>query len=169
MAARQRKKYKTPRKPWQRDVLDVELRLLGLYGLRNKRELWRARFVLSRFRRIARTLLTKKGEKRAKLERELLGKLYRLGLIEESATVDDVLSLTVEDLLERRLQTMVFRKGLAKSIHQARHFIAHGHIAIGERVVTCPSYLVKKEEEEKIAFSPSSPFANPNHPIHKQR
>ncbi|MGB9740769.1 MAG: 30S ribosomal protein S4 [Candidatus Bathyarchaeia archaeon] len=162
---KQKKKYATPRFPWRADVLQEELKLLGQYGLRNKHELWRHETTLSKFRGIARSLIGKAPEERKKMEEELLTRLKKLGILDETAVLDDVLDLTVEDILERRLQTIVFRKGLAKTIHQARQLITHGHIAIGERKVTVPSYIVTREEEEKIAYSPKSPLANQNHPI----
>jgi len=162
---KQKKKYETPRFPWRTDVLQEELKLLGLYGLRNKHELWRHKTMLSKFRGIARSLIGKTPEERGKMERELLTRLKTLGMIHETAVLDDVLDLTVEDMLERRLQTIVFRKGLAKSIHQARQLITHGHIAIGKQRVTVPSYLVTKEEEKQIIYAPQSPLANPSHPL----
>ena len=162
---KQRKKYETPRFPWQTDVLQEELKLLGQYGLRNKHELWRHRTSLSKFRGIARSLIGKTPEERRKMEKELLTRLKKLGIIHETAALDDILDLTIEDALERRLQTIVFRKGLSKSIYQARQLITHGHIAIGKRRVTVPSYLVTKEEEKKITYTPQSPLAKPSHPL----
>ncbi|MBS7646845.1 30S ribosomal protein S4 [Candidatus Bathyarchaeota archaeon] len=161
---KQKKKYETPRFPWRTDVLQEELKLLGQYGLRNKRELWRHKTMLSKFRGIARSLIGKPPEERKKMEEELLSRLKKLGIIHETAVLDDVLDLTVEDILERRLQTIVFRKGLAKTIYQARQLITHGHIVIGGQRVTVPSYLVTREED-KVGYSPDSPLANPNHPI----
>ena len=161
---RPRKKYKTPRHPWRADVLQAELELMGLYGLRNKRELWRAKTMVSNFRRIARSLLSQPPEVRKVREAELLGKLYRLGLLDKDAELDHVLDLRVEDLLERRLQTLVWRKGLAKSPYQARQLIVHGHIAIGGRKVYSPGYLVRREEEELISYAPTSPFASGKKP-----
>ena len=160
-----KKKYETPRFPWRSDILQNELVLLGQYGLRNKRELWRHKTMLSKFRGIARSLLSMPAEKRAKLESELLGKLKRLGILPETAVLDDVLDMTVEDILERRLQTIVFRKGLAKTPYQARQLITHGHIAINGRKVFSPSYLVTKEEEDSITYAPTSPLNNPEHPL----
>ena len=160
---RQRKKYETPRFPWRIDTLQEELKILGQYGLRNKRELWRNKTMVSNFRSIARSLLGKPEEERRVMEKQLLSRLYRLGILPETAVLDDILDLTVEDILERRLQTIVFRKGLAKSAYQARQLITHGHIAINNRRVTVPSYLVKREEEDKIGYSPQSPLANPEH------
>ena len=160
-----KKKYETPRFPWRSDILESELRLLGEYGLRNKRELWRHRTMLSKFRGIARSLLGTPASQRVVLEKQLLDKLKRLGILPEDAVLDDVLDLTVESILERRLQTLVFRKGLAKSIHQARQLITHGHIAINGKKVFSPSYIVPKNEEDKIEYAPTSPLINPEHPI----
>ncbi|RLI22344.1 30S ribosomal protein S4 [Candidatus Bathyarchaeota archaeon] len=162
---KQRKKYEATKFTWRTDVLQEELKLLGQYGLRNKRELWRHKTTLSKFRGIARSLLGKSVEEREKMEKELLTKLKKLGILRETAVLDDVLDLGIEDILERRLQTIVFRKGLAKSIHQARQLITHGHIAIGNRRVTVPSYLVAKEEENQITYASKSPLTNPSHPI----
>jgi len=162
---KQKKKYETPRFPWRTDMLQEELKLLGQYGLRNKRELWRHKTMLSKFRGIARSLIGKPPEERQKMEEELLSRLKKLGIIHETAVLDDVLDLTVEDILERRLQTIVFRKGLAKTVHQARQLITHGHISIGNQRVTVPSYLVTREEEELVNYAPDSPLANPSHPL----
>lgn len=162
---KQRKKYEAPRFLWRPDVLQEELRLLGQYGLRNKRELWRNKTMLSRFRGIARSLIGKTPEERRKMEKMLLARLKKLGIIHETAVLDDVLDLTIQDVLERRLQTVVFRKGLAKSIYQARQLVTHGHIAIGDRRVTVPSYLVTREEENQIAYTSQSPLTNPDHPL----
>ena len=162
---KQRKKYETPRFPWRKDVLQEELKLLGQYGLRNKRELWRHGTMLSKFRGIARSLIGKTAEERQKMEKLLVTRLKKLGIIHETAVLDDILDSTIEDILERRLQTIIFRKHLAKSIYQARQLITHGHIAIGDQRVTVPSYLVRREEENQITYRPQSPLANSNHPL----
>jgi len=161
---KQRKKYETPRFPWRTDTLQAELKLLGQYGLRNKRELWRHETTLSRFREIARSLLGMSTEERKKPEKQLLDRLNRLGILPETAALDDVLDLTIEDILERRLQTIAFNKGLAKSVHQARQLITHGHIAIEDKRVPSPSYLVLRNEEAKINYAPTSNLSNPKHP-----
>jgi len=162
---KQRKKFETPRFPWRTDTLQIELNLLGQYGLRNKRELWHHKTMLSKFRGIARSLLGMSAEQRRILEKQLLDKMDRLGILPKTAALDEVLDLSLEDLLERRLQTLVFRKGLAKSVFQARQLIAHGHIAIdGKRVLT-PNYLVLRDEEPKIGYSPASPISAPDHPL----
>jgi len=162
---KQRKKYDTPRFPWRTDTLQEELKLLGQYGLRNKHELWRHETSLSKFRGIARALIGRSPEERKKMEEEILARLKKLGYLDETAVLDDVLDLTIEDILERRLQTIVFRKGLTKTIQQSRQLITHGHIAVGNRKVTIPSYVVAKEEEKQISYAPHSALANANHPL----
>ncbi len=162
---RQKKKFETPRFPWRTDTLQAELQLLGQYGLRNKHELWRHRTMLSKYRGTARSLLGMTTQQREILERQLLARLNRLGILPETAVLDNVLDMSVEDILERRLQTLVFRKGMAKSVHQARQLITHGHVAISNRRVLSPSYLVLRDEEANISFAPQSPAANPEHPL----
>ena len=162
---KQRKKYETPRFPWRTDILQEELKLLGQYGLRNKHELWRHETTLSNFRGNARSLIGRPPEERKKMENELLVRLKKLGVLPETAVLDDVLDLTIEDALERRLQTIVFRKGLSKTIHQARQLITHGHIAIGNKRVTIPGYTVTTEEEKQIVYAPRSPLSNQAHPL----
>ncbi|MCW4016236.1 MAG: 30S ribosomal protein S4 [Candidatus Bathyarchaeota archaeon] len=164
---RQRKKFDTPRFPWQMDTLDAELKLLGQYGLRNKREIWRHKTLLSKYRGIGRSLLGMSVEERSEQEKQLLNRLNRLGILSEEAALDDVLDLTLGDILERRLQTLVFQRGLSQSIQQARQLIAHGHIAIDGRRVSSPSYLVLRDEEEKLSYSPKSPLTDPDHPLTK--
>lgn len=145
-----RSKVLHPKHPWVRERLAEELILVGEYGLRNKRELWRAASFLRGIRTSARSYLSLTGEERVKRESELISRLHRLGLVEKDAKLDDILSLTVSNVLERRLQTIVYRKGLAKSIHAARQVITHGKVMIGDQVVRSPGYFVKKDEEPMI-------------------
>jgi small subunit ribosomal protein S4 len=161
---RQRRKFDTPRFPWRKDILDEELKLLGTFGLRNKHELWRHETQLSKWRGIARSLIGKSPDERIKMENELLTRLKKLGVLQETAVLDDVLDLSIEDILERRLQTLVFRKNLTKTIHQSRQMITHGHITLGNRRVTVPGYVVSREEEKTLGYSQFSDLANPNHP-----
>ncbi len=154
-----RKKWGRPGHPWIKQRLIEEMELVGTYGLRNKRELWRAQTLLRRIRERARSLLSLPPDVRAVKERELIKKLCRMGILESgNVTLDEVLGLNVSAILERRLQTIVYRKGLAKTIHQARQLIVHGHIAIGGRRVRSPGYLVSRDEEELIDYAPTSPF-----------
>jgi small subunit ribosomal protein S4 len=162
---KQRKKYETPRFRWRKDILQEELKLLGQYGLRNKHELWRHKTMLSKTRGIARSLIGKTPEERVKMENELLVRLKKLGVLDETAVLDNVLDLSIEDLLERRLQTIVFRKGLVRTIFQSRQLITHGHVNIGNRRVTVPSYIVSKEEENQVVYSPQSTLAKETHPL----
>jgi len=161
---RRRRKYETPLIPWSAETLENELRLLGEYGLRNKRELWRHRTEVSRYRKLARGLLAMPAEQGAAAGAELLAKLQRLGVVPEGASVDSILDLTLEDLLERRLQTVVYRQGLAKTAQQARQLITHGHITVGDRVVRAPSYYVSGAAEKTVSYAPYSRLAQTEHP-----
>ena len=163
-----RKTYSRPRSPWRADQLAQELYLLGTFGLRNKRELWKAETSLSSVRKQARTLLAATTEVRQREEKKLLASLHRRGLVEEKAALDDVLNLTVEDVLGRRLQTMVFKKGMAVSPLHARQLIVHGHVVVEGRTIDIPGYLVRREEEASIGLvgvkersPPSKPEAQP--------
>ena len=164
---KQKKKFESPRYPWRTDIIQNELRIIGQYGLRNKRELWSHRTMLSKFRGIARSLLGMSGERRSVLEKQLLTKLRRLGILPRNAVLDNVLDMSVEDILERRLQTLVFRRGLTGSIYQAREFISHGHIAINKRRISSPGYLVPTDEESELDYYSKSPFSKPEHPTRK--
>src|SRR5215469_3919779 len=108
---KKRKTYQSPRHPWRKEQLEEELRLLGDYGLRNKRELRRHETQLSEIRGIARTLLGATEQQRSVLESNYLKRMSRLGFLPESSNVDNILDLSVKDLMERRLQTLVFRNG----------------------------------------------------------
>ncbi len=155
-----RKKYQTPSHPWQADRIQEEKKLLEEYGLKNKREIWKALAILRRIRRQARELLGKRGKQAERQEKLLMARLQRLNLLKEGSTLDDVLGLTVRDILDRRLQTLVYKKGLASTIKQARQFIVHGHITVGGKKVTAPSYLVPADEEDTIAYAENSPIRN---------
>ena len=152
-----RKQYSRPRSPWRADQLAQELYLLGTYGLRNKRELWKAETQLSSVRKQARTLLAATRVVREREEKKLLDSLRKKGLIREEATLDDILSLTVEDMLARRLQSMVFKKGMALSSLHARQLIVHGHVAVGDRIITVPGYEVRGTDEGVITLVGGAP------------
>ncbi len=152
-----RKQYTRPRSPWRADQLAQELYLLGTFGLRNKRELWKAQTQLSSVRKQARTLLAATEAVRLREEKKLLDSLKRKGLIGEAASLDDILSLTVEDVLARRLQSMVFKKGMALSPLHSRQLIVHGHVTVGDRIITVPGYDVGGQEEATVKLIRGAP------------
>jgi len=155
------KTFKRPRRPFEKERLDSELKLVGEYGLRNKRELLRVQYALSKIRKAARVLLTldEKSNKRMFEGESLLRRMSRYGLLDETQMkLDYVLALNVSDFLERRLQTLVFKLGLAKSIHHARVLIRQRHIRVGKQIVNVPSFLVRVDSQKHIDFSLKSPF-----------
>jgi small subunit ribosomal protein S4 len=149
---RQKNKAARPKKLWDKARIVEESKLKREYGLKNMRELWTAAAELKKVRQQARKLLSLTKEERQEKERILMQKLHRLGILPESAELDDVLSITVRDFLERRLQTVVFRKGLARTIKQSRQLITHGFIAVDGRRIDIPSYMVRVDEEDKISY-----------------
>ena len=153
-----RRVWKKPKRPLNYDLMMDELKTLGTFGLKTKRELWKTQTELSRVRLQARSLLALRQEVRERKEPILMQSLSKIGLVDESSTLDDVLNLQVTDLLSRRLQTMAQRKLYFKTPYQARQAIVHGHVMIGDNVVTIPSYIVKTEEETKIRLIPESRF-----------
>ncbi len=155
---RLKKKFKKPRHPYQKDRIMEELEFIGKYGLRNKREFWKMRSKLGNWRQIARKSRTLPEERAKEVQQTLIQKLIRLGILETNSTFDDVLNLTVEDILHRRLQSQVYEKGLSKTVYHARQLITHKHIQVGNKRIASPSYLVKREEEDLITFAPTSPF-----------
>ena len=155
---RLRKKYKTPHNPFEKVRITEELGYLGKYGLRNKKELWKIKYKLSRFRQLARESRALPPELQIARFNELKQSLVKIGLVNEDSHADDVLSLTIESLLDRRLQTYVFKRGLAQTIIQARQLVTHGHIAVSGNVIDSPSYLVKKIDEDHIEYALNSPF-----------
>ncbi|MCK8519215.1 30S ribosomal protein S4 [Methanoculleus sp. 7T] len=163
------KTYATPKRRFEKTRLEDEKRLIIDYGLRNKREVWKAQSVLRKYRAAARELVALRSaglnvDEFQKKRDQLINHLYRYGLVGEGADVGDVLALKIEQQLDRRLQTLVLRKGLARSPKQARQFITHGHIAISGRRVTAPSYRVERAEEQEIGYYGPSPFTNDVHP-----
>ncbi len=163
-----RKKYSRPSHPWEGERIKAEKELLKKYGLKNKTEIWKAAAKLRRFRRHARELQARVryGDPQAiKESEELMEKLSRMGILYgENVALDSILGLDVETVLSRRLQTIVYLKGMANSMDQARQFIVHGHIAVNGRKVTVPGYSVKKSEEDSITYFYKSPLNDELHP-----
>ena len=153
-----RRVWQKPKRPLNYDLIMDELKTLGTFGLKTKRELWKTQTELSRVRLQARSLLALRQDERERKEPILMQSLSKIGLVNEDSTLDDVLNLQVTDLLSRRLQTIAQRKLYFKTPYQARQAIVHGHIMIGDIVVTIPSYIVKTDEEAKIHLIPESRF-----------
>jgi len=144
-----KKKFKKPRRPWDKERMEKERVLIKTYGLKRKREIWKAESILRSLRRRARDLAAKKDKVQEKI---LLEKLYKMGLLGKDASLDDVLGLTVENILERRLQTLVFRKNLANKLKHARQLITHGHIEVDGRRIIYPGFLLPRHLENKISI-----------------
>ena len=159
--------YETPNHPFQGERIAEEGDLLGRYGLANKEELWRAQSELRDYRREARRLL---GEAQGDVDAageagsDFMGRLQRIGVLDDEEGLDDVLSLDLTDILERRLQTVAYRQGLANTVEQARQFIVHGHVTVDGARVNTPSYTVEVAEEDRVAFDDTSPLADELHP-----
>ena len=147
---KQRKKFSKPSHPWQKERIEAEKKILKQYGLRRKYEIWKMDSMLKKFLHRAKTIIGERTQQSELEKKQLLSRLYLLGLLKKDSKMEDVLNLSLKDILERRLQTLVYRKELAKSALQARQFITHEHIAVGDRKITSPSYLVSIEEEPKI-------------------
>jgi small subunit ribosomal protein S4 len=146
----QRRKYDTPIKPYDKERIDGEKVIISSYGLRRKKEIWRTESILRDFRRRARSLQASHDEQK---EKDLVAKVKRLGI--DANSVDDILGITLEQILDRRLQTVLYKKGSAKTVNQARQIISHGHVSINGRKMTWPSYLIPLDEEKKIKLSPA--------------
>jgi len=159
-----RKSYSNPKKPWDKARLDVEKPLVSEYGIVNKKELHKMNALLRKFSQQAKVLMSATSEQSENERKSLLHKLQSLALIGTTAQLDDVLALQLKNILERRLQTVVLRKGLANTIKQARQFITHRHVKVAGKLITSPSYMVSKEEEANVAFVEKSTLANSEHP-----
>merc|ERR1711874_172502 len=155
------KTYSVPRRPFESARLDRELKLVGDYGLRNKREVWRVQLTLSKVRGVARRLLTldEKDPRRIFEGGALMRRLTRMGLLNDTQQkLDFILGLNLEQFLDRRLQTRVFEAGLAKSLHHARVLIKQRHIRVGRRMVDVPSFMLRLESDKHIEFALTSPL-----------
>ena len=149
-----RKRYSAPADPWEADRIKRDKELRREYGLRNMRELWRINSLLSKYKRQAKKCAAGTTEQLEKEKKQLLDNLSKYGLLPAEASLDDVLGLTVENLLDRRLQTLVYKKKLAGTIRQARQLIVHGHVMVDGKKVTVPSYMMTLESEGLISINP---------------
>ncbi len=167
------KTAKTPRRPFEKERLDSELKLIGRFGLKNKREVWRVQYALAKMRSVARNLMTlpEDDPERQFQGAALVDRLAKIGLLEENERkLDFVLGLDVEKFLGRRLQTIVKEKmKLATTVHQARCFIRQRHIRVGNSLVNVPSFIVNLDSEKHIGFALTSPFSGHSRPGRVQR
>jgi small subunit ribosomal protein S4 len=160
-----RKTYYTPHHPWKRIRIDEERIIKEEYGMKNKREIFKMSSLLKDFKNQAKKLIALRTAQADKEKEQMFARLKRLGILAADVnSLDPVLDLTLRDILERRLQTQVYKKNLARTINQARQFIVHGHIKVGDRKVTAPSYLVAAQEEMTLSFSDNSSLNNLEHP-----
>ena len=160
------KHYDTPSHPWQKVRIEEESGLIHQYGLKNKREIWRANTKVREMRRQARKLTANSSDEQAQKEKNLLlAKLNRLGMLEQNSGLEDVLTMTPESVLDRRLQTQVYLQGLSSTVKQARQLIVHGHISIDGAVARVPGILVTKLQEKNISYSPTSALNSDLHPV----
>ncbi|MBN29011.1 MAG: 30S ribosomal protein S4 [Euryarchaeota archaeon] len=168
-----RPRTQTPTHPWKQARIDEEHDLKERFGLKKvggMREIWREKSSLRRHRNQAMKLIGRVDSSEghyAKEKEQMLDSLTRKGLLQTGADIGAVLEINVEHMLSRRLQSVVYYKGLAPSMRAARNLIVHGHICIGEQRMTVPGYHVLKEEEDSLQYSHNSPFADPEHPFRK--
>jgi small subunit ribosomal protein S4 len=151
-----KKKFEGPRHPWQTRRLEEEKALRKEYSYKNKKEINKMRSILRRYRAQARKLIAVQTDQARKERNQLIKSLYDQGLLEKEAKLDDVLALTIRNVMDRRLQTIVLSKKLANSIKQSRQFIIHRHVMVGDKVVNSPSYLVGRDEEFHVKLTPKS-------------
>jgi small subunit ribosomal protein S4 len=167
-----RRVWQGPKHPWQAERIEEERTLIFNYGLRNHREIWKARSKLRRWRSNAMKLIAiaESGEDDhvSREKNDLITSLHRRGLLPEGASLDDVLRLNVDHVLARRLQSQVYYKGLAASPKQARQLLIHGHISIDDQVMTVPGYIITREEEAALQYNLSSDLANDQHPLRQE-
>jgi len=160
------KHYNTPSHPWQKNRIDEERKLTHQYGLKSKKEIWKADTKVREMRRQARKLTAKASDQQAQKEKTLLlGKLNRLGMLDQGAALEDVLRMSPENILDRRLQTQVYLQGLASTVKQARQLIVHGHISVEGAVNRVPGMIITRTQEKDISYSPSSALNSDLHPV----
>lgn len=158
------KQYARPGHPWQLARIEEERALSKEFGLRNKREIWKLQTQVKSFANDMKRLLAQKTAQSEVETKQLISHLQRIGLVSAGATSDDILALTVRDLLARRLQSILVKQGLAQTARQARQFIVHGHVTIGGKMVCSPSYIVPVAQEPTITFVEKSVLVSAEHP-----
>lgn len=143
---KKKKLYLRPKKLYEKSRIEEENVLVKKYALKNKTEIWKSLAKVNYYRTRAKALA------RAPMKEQeiLFNKLKALGL--NTNTIADVLGLQVEDILKRRLSTIVAEKKLAQTPKHARQLIVHKKILINNKAMNSPSYLVKVSEEDVITL-----------------
>jgi small subunit ribosomal protein S4 len=144
MPRRKHKNYSRPKRLFDAARIQEENVLIKKYGLKNKREIWKADSAIGNMRNQAKLLLTKSQTEQDKF----VDRLKKQGFV--VASIADVLALDKEDYLKRRLQSIVVEKKIATTPRQARQFIVHKSISIDGKKINVPAYLVPVDEEDKI-------------------
>lgn len=147
MPKRKRKKYSRPQRPFDKARIQEENILRDRYGLKNKKEIWKADAAIGRIRNLAKQLIIKSEEEKQAFVEKLQAKGFGVNSIADSLALDK------EDWLKRRLQTFVFTKKLARTPKQARQLVAHKQVSIGNRIINIPSYQVSLEQESQIRLN----------------
>jgi small subunit ribosomal protein S4 len=160
-----KKSYERPKKPWEKDRILQEKELIKKYGYASKKEIWGFNALLRGFRQQARKIFASTSPQSKKEGDNLIKKICNMGLLEEKATFDDVLGLTIDDISKRRLVSFVVSKGIARTPKQARQFIVHKHILVNGKKVNAPNYIVLRKEENSVEFADNSVLNNPKHPL----
>lgn len=152
MPKRQTKKYNRPRKMFDINLIKEENDLIKKYGLKSRREVWRADFAIETIRNIAKRLITApEKDKEVFLEKQRK-KGFSVNNIAE------VLSLNKEDYLKRRLQSIVVSKKLATTHKHARQLIVHKHITLNGNRIGSPSHLTTVTEENSLQLNLELPI-----------
>ncbi len=159
-----RKKYNTPMHPWNKQTIEEEKILVKEYGLGKKKEIQIAQSFLKKYKDITKRLTASQTAQSEVEKKQILAKMQELGLLQAGAELDQILSLTIKNILERRIQSLVCRKGLAKTMKQARQFIIHRHITVNNQEITFPSYLMSLQEESSLGFKQQSKLSDEDHP-----
>ena len=169
-----RPKYDTPAHPWKKARIEEEHALKEQFGLKKiggMKEIWKAKSKLRRWRQNAMKLIGRVDTSEGHFSREkddLVESLHRRGLLGDGATLDDILQISVEHVLSRRLQSQVYYRGLASSMRQARQLVIHGHIGLGDQKMTVPSYIITRDDENTLTYHHTSPLMDDSHPIRKE-
>ena len=153
---KQRKKFSKPNHPWIKERIIAEKEIVKQHGLRRKYEIWKMESILKNLLFQAKSIIGSRTKQSDVEKVNLLNRVYNLGLLPKGSRVEDILNLSLKDILNRRLQTLVHRKNISSTVLQARQFIVHEHISIGDKKITAPSYLVTINEEPLIKLAVDS-------------